>query len=81
MKNKNLTALTCCFIRGYHYKNNEYRAFGDNLALKILEEDEYRTIYQSIKNGVNFFSKDIIDNSQNNIKTIINKYLSPTILG
>lgn len=81
MKNKNLTALMCCFIRGYHYKNNEYRAFGDNLALKILEEDEYRTIYQSIKNGVKFFSKDIIDNSQNNIKTIINKYLSPTILG
>ena len=81
MKNKNLTALMCCFIRGYHYKNNEYRAFSYNLALKILEEDEYRTIYQSIKNGVKFFSKDIIDNSQNNIKTIINKYLSPTILG
>lgn len=51
MKNKDLTVLMCCFIRGYHYKNNEYRIFSDNLALKISEEDEYRTIYQSIKNS------------------------------
>ena len=36
MKEKNLIALVSCFARGYHYKNNKYKIFIDNIAEKII---------------------------------------------
>ena len=39
MKEKNMTALVSCFARCYHYKNNKYRIFSDDIAEKILSND------------------------------------------
>ena len=56
MKEKNMTALVSCFARCYHYKNNKYRIFSDNLAEKILSDDEYISIATNMSNGIKFFT-------------------------
>ena len=53
--NKNsMTALVSAFALAYHSKGGEPKAFDDPLAARLLSEDEYGGIAQSMTAGINF---------------------------
>ena len=58
MEEKNITALISCFARCYHYKNNKYRIFSDNIAEKILSSEEYNSIATRIPSSTEDAIKD-----------------------
>lgn len=80
MKN-NITATTCCFVRYYHYKNNKYRIFSDNIAEKILTEEEYKNIASSMVKGISFFNPSFKGSDEEALNYIVNKHLAPSVLG
>lgn len=51
---KNLTALVSCFARAYHDKNYTYKIFRDEIASKILSEEEYDNIAKNMAQGIRF---------------------------
>lgn len=81
MKEKNMTALVSCFARCYHYKNNKYRIFSDNLAEKILSDDEYISIATNMSNGIKFFNPNFVGSKEDALRWIVNNQLSPSVLG
>ena len=64
MKEKNMTALVSCFARCYHYQNNKYRIFSDNIAQKILRKEEYDSIASNMSNGIKFFNPNFVDTKE-----------------
>ena len=48
----NLTALVSAFARAYHYKNNRRHISADPLADKMLTDEEYTAISQSMSQGI-----------------------------
>lgn len=81
MKENNITAKICCFIRGYHYKNNKYKIFNDYIAEKILSDDEYNAIANYMSNGINFFNKNFKGTKEDALRWIVNNRLAPSVLG
>ena len=81
MEEKNITALVSCFARCYHYKNNKYRIFSDNMAEKILSENEYNSIASNMANGIEFFNPNFTGTKTDALKWIVDNQLSPLILG
>lgn len=81
MEEKNMTALVSCFARSYHYKNNKYRIFSDNIAEKILSDEEYNSIATSMTNGIKFFNPNFVGNKEEALKWIVDNQLSPSVLG
>ena len=81
MERKNMTALVSCFARSYHYKNNKYRIFSDNLAGKILSDKEYNSIANNMSNGIIFFNPSFLGTSENALRWIVDNQLSPSVLG
>lgn len=81
MKNKNMTALTSCFCRAYHYRNSNYRIFSDEYAKKIISEKEYNDISYNMANGINFFNPNFIGSEEEALKWVVNNQLAPSILG
>ena len=80
-KEKNMTALVSCFARCYHYKSNKYRIFSDNIAEKILSEDEYNSIATSMSNEIKFFNPNFVGSNEEALKWIVDNQLSPSVLG
>lgn len=78
---KDLTALVCCFVRCYHYKNNDIRIFSDNVAEKILSHEEYLLISNNMANGINFFNPNFNGTPNEALRWIIDNQLSPSVLG
>ena len=81
MEEKNMTALVSCFARCYHYKNNKYRIFSDNIAEKILSDEEYNSIAMNMSNGINFFNPNFSGTKENALRWIVDNQLSPSVLG
>ena len=81
MEEKNMTALVSCFARYYHYKNNKYRIFSDNIAEKILSKEEIDAISNNMANGINFFNPNFVGTKENALRWIVDNQLSPSVLG
>lgn len=81
MENKNMTALVSAFARCYHYKNNKYRIFSDNIAEKILSNEEYNAIANSMSEGINFFNPNFVGTKEDALRWIVDNQLSPSVLG
>ena len=81
MEEKNMTALISCFARCYHYKNNKYRIFSDNIAEKILSSEEYNSIANNMSNGIKFFNPNFLGTGEDALRWIVDKQLSPSVLG
>lgn len=81
MKENSLTALVSCFARCYHYKNYKYRIFSDNIAEKIISEEEYKSIANNMTNGINFFNPNFKGTKEEALRWIVDNQLSPSVLG
>lgn len=79
--NHSMTALVSCFSRAYHVKNNDYKIFNDSLAKDFLKEEEYLSISENMKKGINFFNPSFNGNDSEALEWIVNNQLSPTPLG
>lgn len=75
----NMTALVCTFARAYHYKNNKYRIFSDNLAQEILTEEEYKLISNSLVQGISFFNQSSLK-IDDPLRWIVDNKISPSVL-
>ncbi|MGM9881905.1 MAG: class I SAM-dependent methyltransferase [Bacilli bacterium] len=81
MEEKNMTALVSCFARCYHYKNNKYRIFSDNIAERILSDEEYNSIAINMVNGIKFFNPNFVGTNEEALRWIVDNQLSPSVLG
>ena len=76
-----MTALVSCFARGYHYQNNSYRIFSDNLAYRILGKKDYNAIASNMENGINFFNPNFVGTKEEALRWVVDNQLSPSVLG
>lgn len=76
--NKNMTALVSAFARIYHTKNSNIKIYNDIYADKIISENEYNKISETMKNGISFFNPDY--KGDNALKWIVNNNLAPSVL-
>ena len=81
MKETNMTALVSCFVRDYHYQNNTYRIFSDNLAHQILGEEDYQAIASNLGKGIQFFNPKFTGSEDEALRWIVDYQLSPSVLG
>ncbi|MDF2671930.1 MAG: methyltransferase, putative, family [Clostridiales bacterium] len=81
MEQKSMTALVSAFSRVYHHKNNMVRIFDDSFGEKILSEDEYLQISNSMKQGIKFFNPTFNGNDEEALGWIVDNQLSPSPLG
>lgn len=81
MEEKNMTALVSCFARCYHYRNNKYRIFSDNIAERILSNEEYDSIASNMATGIKFFNPNFIGEKEDTLRWIVDNQLSPSVLG
>lgn len=81
MEEKNMTALVSCFARCYHYRNNKYRIFSDNIAERILSNEEYDSIASNMATGIKFFNPNFIGEKEDALRWIVDNQLSPSVLG
>lgn len=78
----NMTAKVSCFARAYHYKHNSEagRIFSDSIAAELLGED-YSRIAASMTEGIPFFMPDFKGTAQEGLRLIVDRQLSPSVLG
>lgn len=76
----NMTAKVSCFARAYHYKNNSTYIFEDSAAEKILGR-EYDEIADNMAGGVKFFFPGFEGTSEEGLRLIADRQLSPSVLG
>lgn len=81
MKEKNMTALICSFVKSYHYKNNKYKILNDNISEKILGEKDYNSIADNMSNGIKFFNPNFQGTKEEALRFIVDNQLSPSVLG
>lgn len=81
MEQKSMTALVSAFSRVYHVKNNRMRIFADTVGEKILSEDEYNQISNSMKQGIKFFNETFNGSDEEALRWIVDNQLSPSPLG
>ena len=75
-----MTAKVSCFARAYHYLNNPVPVFADSAAEQLLGED-YQQIAQSMTQGIPFFLPDFHGNPEEGLRQIVDRQLSPSVLG
>ncbi len=78
---EHMTARVSCFSRAYHYRNNQTWIFRDDFAEKILGEEEYCAIAESMAQGVQFFAPGFRGNQEQAIRLVVDYHLSPSVLG
>lgn len=81
MNQKSMTALVSAFSRAYHVQNNEVCIFNDSVAKKLLSDEEYQQIAESMSAGIAFFNPSFKGNTDQAIRWIVDNQLSPTPLG
>ena len=60
MNNKaSITALMSSFGRAFHAENDEHPVFADQLAKKLMTEEEYAAVQGYILSGAQFFEPEI----------------------
>lgn len=80
MEQKSLTALICVFSRVFHFKNNTVRIFSDSFGQKLISEEEYQQISNSMLQGIKFFNPNFNGNNDEALRWIVDNQLSPTPL-
>lgn len=80
MDKESLTAKMCLFVKSYHYKNNKYWIYKDNLS-ECLLGDDYNRIYNYLGKGINYFIPNFKGNIDDGIRYIVNNNLAPSVLG
>ena len=76
----NMTAKVSCFARAYHYKNNDIHIFVDDMAAALLGDD-YEKISESMSQGISFFLPDFHGSKEEGLRLIVERQLSPSVLG
>lgn len=76
----NMTAKVSCFARAYHYKNNSIHIFSDNIAEKLLGDD-YNQIEKNMTDELDFFCPGFKGTKEEGLRVIVDKQLSPSVLG
>lgn len=76
----NMTAKVSCFARAYHYKNNSIHIFSDNIAEELLGDD-YNQIEKNMADGLDFFCPGFKGTKEEGLRVIVDKQLSPSVLG
>ena len=70
---ESITAKICAFVRAWHSNRTRQKIYDDYLAYDMLGKEEYESIYEMIKSG--------LDGSQNfsreDTEQIINEYFAP----
>lgn len=77
---ENITAKVSCFARAYHYRNNAAPIFADTAAEALLGED-YDRIAESMAHGVGFFLPGFDGSTEEGLRLIVDRQLSPSVLG
>ena len=77
---ENMTAKVSCFARAYHCKNNAVPIFADTAAEQLLGSD-YDQIAQSMVQGMGFFLPDFHGSAEEGLRLIVDRQLSPSVLG
>lgn len=78
---ENMTAKTSCFARAFHYKNNGFWVFKDEMAEKLLETHEYQAIAENMAQGIQFFAPGFKGSKEESLRFIVDKQLSPSVIG
>lgn len=81
MEQKSMTAKICAFSRAYHNENNKVKIFEDSIASLLLTDDEYNQISFYMSKGIKYFNTSFIGNDEEALKYIVDKELSPNVLG
>lgn len=81
MGNASMTALICLFARAYHTSHNSTCIFTDSVAQKLISQEEYETISESMTKGIAFFNPSFRGNKEQALKWIVDNQLSPSPLG
>ena len=77
---ENITAKVSCFARAYHTRNNTTHIFADTAVGLLLGED-YDRIVQSMTQGVGFFLTGFKGTTEEALRLIVDRQLSPSVLG
>lgn len=72
MNNKSMTAMMCLFAMANHQKNS-YCVVNDSVSERLITDDEYNGIYESMSQGGDFFKT-------NSTEERINKFIAPTVI-
>ncbi len=78
--NKFMTTKVSCFARAYHFENNDVHIFADSMAKRILGDD-YGQIAESMMQGISFFLPKFEGTREEGLRLIVDKQLSPSVLG
>lgn len=81
MEQKSMTALISAFARAYHVRNNQVTIFNDSVAEKLLSQEEYDQIADSMSAGIGFFSPGFVGTRAEALRWVVDHQLSPTTLG
>lgn len=80
MNEKNMTALVSCFSRSYHCRHNRFPVFKDDVAEKLLTQQEHDSIACNMSAGISFFNPDFKGTEDEALRWIVDNQLSPSVL-
>lgn len=80
MENNSMTARVSAFSRAYHSAHNTTPIFSDPIARKLLGEEEYRAVAQSMTGGISYFCPGWTGTDEEALRWIVDRCLSATPL-
>lgn len=81
MEQTSMTALVSAFARAYHAARPGDKVFDDTAARRLLSEEEYRTIAESMTEGIGFFCPGFRGDGEAALDWIVRHQLGPSPLG
>lgn len=76
-----ITALMSAFARAYHTRCEQRPIFSDDIAEKLMTDEEYQQISQYVSSGIDFFApekKNELHSRDDILKYIVRTQLAPT---
>ena len=78
----NLTAKMSCFARAYHRRNNIVPVFDDTIAEKLLGEEDYAAVENSLAQRAGYFLNGLeSDGGEDALKRVVDCIIAPSVLG
>ena len=81
MEESSMTALVSAFSRAYHSENNTVKIFDDSVAKRLLSDEAYDRIADSMADGLPFFNPGFTGSRAEGLRWIVDRQLSPAPLG
>ena len=75
-----MTALISLFLRAYHTNRSVCPVFLDNVARRLLTDEEYKAVESSMKNGREFFLPDFDGDDDAALDMTVNAYLAAPVI-